>query len=72
MDIPSRLLNVLIFWAAFGAIISKSKAERLKRSLWNFNGVVRCATGRYGFDFLGYGCWCGRGGSGVPVDLIDR
>ena len=29
-------------------------------------------TGRNPLDFNGYGCWCGYGGKGDPVDALDR
>lgn len=34
--------------------------------------MIECATGRSAWDFLGYGCWCGLGGRGTPVDGVDR
>ena len=37
-----------------------------------FRSMIECATGRSAFDFLGYGCWCGLGGKGTPVDALDR
>ncbi|XP_068743073.1 basic phospholipase A2 PA-13-like [Montipora capricornis] len=37
-----------------------------------FRKMIKCATGRSAFDFLGYGCWCGLGGEGFPVDNLDR
>ncbi|XP_041475997.1 acidic phospholipase A2-like [Lytechinus variegatus] len=43
-----------------------------KRSLLQLNTVISCYTGKSGFDFNGYGCWCGLGGSGNPVDDVDR
>ncbi|XP_020622302.1 basic phospholipase A2 DE-1-like [Orbicella faveolata] len=46
--------------------------KRLKRNLWQFGNMISCATGRSRWDYNGYGCWCGRGGSGTPVDGTDR
>ncbi|XP_027048972.1 phospholipase A2 A2-hormotoxin-Apt1a-like [Pocillopora damicornis] len=34
--------------------------------------MIRCETGRSAFDYLGYGCYCGLGGKGTPVDGVDR
>ncbi|VDP33651.1 unnamed protein product [Soboliphyme baturini] len=45
---------------------------RPKRWLKDFAGVIKCVTGRNALDYNGYGCWCGMGGHGTPVDAIDR
>ena len=34
--------------------------------------MINKVTGRNPFDFCGYGNYCGKGGSGTPVDAIDR
>ena len=44
----------------------------IKRAVLQFGLMVSCATGRNMFDFNGYGCWCGLGGKGAPVDELDR
>lgn len=46
--------------------------KRVKRNLWQFKNMIECATGRSALDYNGYGCWCGLGGSGTPVDSTDR
>ncbi|XP_020622303.1 neutral phospholipase A2 3-like [Orbicella faveolata] len=46
--------------------------KRVKRNLLQFGDMIKCATGRSGLAYNGYGCWCGRGGSGTPVDDTDR
>ena len=38
----------------------------------NFNNMIRETTGRNPLDFNGYGCYCGLGGHGEPVDVLDR
>ncbi|XP_031553799.1 basic phospholipase A2 pseudexin A chain-like [Actinia tenebrosa] len=43
-----------------------------KRQLWQFKNMIECATGRSTFDFVNYGKYCGWGGSGIPVDDLDR
>ncbi|EDO40720.1 predicted protein, partial [Nematostella vectensis] len=45
---------------------------RSKRSLVQFGLMIKCTTGRSAFDYNGYGCWCGKGGSGRAVDATDR
>lgn len=42
------------------------------RWLGNFGFMIYCSTGLWPFDFDDYGCWCGFGGNGTPVDAIDE
>uniref|UniRef100_A0A915HWD0 Phospholipase A2 domain-containing protein n=1 Tax=Romanomermis culicivorax TaxID=13658 RepID=A0A915HWD0_ROMCU len=41
-------------------------------SLVGFARAIKCTTGRNPLDYNNYGCYCGWGGSGTPVDPIDR
>ncbi|KAJ7390289.1 Phospholipase A2, major isoenzyme [Desmophyllum pertusum] len=43
-----------------------------KRGLTEFGIMVLCTTKRNPFDYNLYGCYCGFGGKGEPVDEIDR
>lgn len=36
-----------------------------------FRNMIAAVTGRSAFDYLGYGCHCGLGGKGKPVDQVD-
>ncbi|KAJ8039031.1 Phospholipase A2, major isoenzyme [Holothuria leucospilota] len=48
-------------------------ASRWKRDLLQFNEMVTCLTGRNAaWYYNGYGCWCGKGGNGNPVDETDQ
>ncbi|XP_003729324.1 acidic phospholipase A2 BpirPLA2-I [Strongylocentrotus purpuratus] len=66
----SLSLATLIIFAFLYQVDAAPTKE--KRSLWELDTVISCYTGRSGFDFNGYGCWCGLGGSGKPVDDVDR
>nr|KAF6444805.1 phospholipase A2 group IIC [Molossus molossus] len=42
-------------------------------SFWQFQRMVKLVTGRSAFfTYYGYGCYCGLGGKGTPVDDTDR
>ncbi|XP_044625813.1 putative inactive group IIC secretory phospholipase A2 isoform X3 [Equus asinus] len=42
-------------------------------SFWQFQRMVKHITGRSAFfSYYGYGCYCGLGGKGTPVDDTDR
>ncbi|XP_071478262.1 acidic phospholipase A2 2-like [Diadema antillarum] len=50
----------------------RDMGKRKRRALGQFGSMITCATGRSPWDFYGYGCWCGFGGQGQPVDPLDE
>ncbi|CAH1238066.1 PLA2G1B [Branchiostoma lanceolatum] len=51
---------------------SKHPTERGYRSILQFGNMISCATQRDPSDYSGYGCYCGYGGGGTPMDGVDR
>ena len=54
--------------------VGAGQAGLNSRALWQFNGVIKCKipSSEPLLDFNNYGCYCGLGGSGTPVDDLDR
>ena len=44
---------------------------RTKRGLFEFGELIEYWTGQHATTFNEYGCWCGLGGGGPPVDDLD-
>ncbi|KAK7933930.1 hypothetical protein WMY93_004826 [Mugilogobius chulae] len=43
------------------------------KAVWQFGGMIECAQpGVNPLKYNDYGCWCGLGGSGTPVDELDQ
>ncbi|XP_078620279.1 uncharacterized protein LOC144887151 [Branchiostoma floridae x Branchiostoma japonicum] len=74
-----KLLLVICAVAAFNigsnadptSVLSDEPRHRQKRNLWQFGKMIKKVTGRNALDYNNYGCYCGWGGAGVPVDNID-
>ncbi|NWV00944.1 PA21B Phospholipase, partial [Upupa epops] len=54
--------------------VGAASAALSPRALWNFRKMIRCTIpGSHPLlEFNNYGCYCGLGGSGTPVDDLDR
>ena len=53
-------------------VAEEESAFASKRDLISFGILTYHATGRDPRDYNGYGCHCGLGGKGMPVDKLDR
>ncbi|XP_071800025.1 uncharacterized protein [Asterias amurensis] len=68
-----KLSALLVWTVCVLAIISNGEcATRQKRSVPQFALMIACAVGGNPLDYNGYGCYCGFGGGGTPVDATDR
>ncbi|KAL0965557.1 hypothetical protein UPYG_G00282920 [Umbra pygmaea] len=49
-------------------------ANDAEYALWQFRKMIICAMPDSwpALDYADYGCYCGKGGSGTPVDDLDR
>ncbi|XP_041084702.1 phospholipase A2-like [Polyodon spathula] len=53
--------------------VSVAQAALMPRALWQFGKVIKCAVSTSNpLKHNDYGCWCGFGGSGTPVDQVDH
>ncbi|NXI53238.1 PA21B Phospholipase, partial [Chloroceryle aenea] len=61
---------VLLFLLSVGA----ASAAVSPRAVWNFRKMIKCTIpGSHPLlEFGDYGCYCGLGGTGTPVDELDR
>ncbi|KAG8188899.1 hypothetical protein JTE90_014954 [Oedothorax gibbosus] len=65
----TQLLLMILLAVATGGVVPR----RLhRRSIGQLSSMVDDVTGRKSMDFVSYGNWCGLGGEGRPVDLIDE
>nr|XP_061838119.1 phospholipase A2-like [Nerophis lumbriciformis] len=62
----------LLLLAVTVASVAGSATQRGKRSLKDLHGMIKCTTGRNYIDYSSYGCYCGGGGHGKPIDQTDR
>uniref|UniRef100_A0A4W3IIW6 Phospholipase A2 n=1 Tax=Callorhinchus milii TaxID=7868 RepID=A0A4W3IIW6_CALMI len=44
------------------------------KALWQFRGMIKCSIPDSNplLEFNNYGCYCGYGGGGTPVDTLDQ
>ncbi|NWT14431.1 PA21B Phospholipase, partial [Vireo altiloquus] len=54
--------------------VGTASAEVSPRAVWLFRRMIKCTlpSSHPLLDFADYGCYCGLGGSGTPVDELDR
>ena len=68
----SLLICDLFFSLIFYTENEDAPMKFTRRGVTEFGLMVICHVGRSPHEYLGYGCWCGLGGKGVPKDDTDR
>lgn len=63
-------MTMLLFLALL-CMVALPAYGRLK-ALWNLEEMSVCRLGYPAIVYNNYGCWCGIGGGGEPMDGIDR
>ncbi|XP_077457371.1 phospholipase A2 [Stigmatopora argus] len=62
--------------AAFFLLLATActaSGARLPKHIWQFGKMIECAQpGVSPLKYNDYGCWCGFGGTGNPVDDLDK
>ncbi|XP_066302043.1 acidic phospholipase A2-like [Branchiostoma lanceolatum] len=46
--------------------------SRPRRNIFQTMIMLSCITDKSSFDYSDYGCYCGPGGEGKPVDILDQ
>ncbi|XP_007438344.2 phospholipase A2 [Python bivittatus] len=64
----------LVLAAVCVSFLAASTIPPVPRNLLQFHNMIKCAipSSNPVLDFADYGCYCGFGGSGTPVDDLDR
>uniref|UniRef100_A0A0F7Z3K3 phospholipase A2 n=1 Tax=Micrurus fulvius TaxID=8637 RepID=A0A0F7Z3K3_MICFL len=64
--------HLLVLAAVCVSLLGASSIPSRPLNLYQFKNMIQCTTKRPVWHFAWYGCYCGSGGSGTPVDELDR
>nr|ACY68715.1 phospholipase A2 isoform 6 [Parasuta nigriceps] len=66
--------HLLVLLAVCVSLLGAARIPPQPLNLLQFKFMIECANrgSRDGLDYDNYGCYCGSGGSGTPVDDLDR
>ncbi|TKR61874.1 hypothetical protein L596_028927 [Steinernema carpocapsae] len=71
MTMASYCLALALF-LIFATSCMATPFKTQKLAVYNMEGMAQCALGHNVFELADYGCWCGPGGSGTPIDGVDN
>ncbi|CAD6192599.1 unnamed protein product [Caenorhabditis auriculariae] len=63
------------YLSLFFSIVSSTRRLRIKPhslAVYDIEFMAKCVMGHSGWIYNGYGCYCGIGGAGKPMDGIDE
>jgi secretory phospholipase A2 len=66
------LLSLFIVISSAEKLYKNPKQQKGLKALWNLEEMAECQLGYTALDYNNYGCWCGVGGAGEPLDGIDE
>nr|ABK63570.1 PLA2-2 precursor [Cryptophis nigrescens] len=68
------LAHLLVLLAVCVSLLGAARIPPQPLNLYQFKNMIQCANhGRRPiWHYSDYGCYCGSGGSGTPVDELDR
>nr|AAZ22653.1 PLA-3 precursor [Notechis scutatus] len=66
--------HLLVLLAVCVSLLGAASIPPLPLNLAQFDNMIECANygRRPSWHYMDYGCYCGKGGSGTPVDELDR
>uniref|UniRef100_R4FK41 PLA2-Pse-2 n=1 Tax=Pseudonaja modesta TaxID=340912 RepID=R4FK41_9SAUR len=66
--------HLLVLLGVCVSLLGAARIPPLPLDLIDFSNLITCANrgSRSWLDYAHYGCFCGSGGSGTPVDDLDR
>nr|ACY68713.1 phospholipase A2 isoform 4 [Parasuta nigriceps] len=66
--------HLLVLLAVCVSLLGAARIPPQPLNLVQFDSIIECANygSRPSWHYLDYGCYCGKGGSGTPVDDLDR
>nr|ACY68712.1 phospholipase A2 isoform 3 [Parasuta nigriceps] len=66
--------HLLVLLAVCVSLLGAARIPPQPLNLYQFKNMIQCANHgrRPTWHYMDYGCYCGPGGSGTPIDDLDR